>query len=358
MVSHEEWDQHFDPTRREQRRESKIAKRTDRSKYKVTDKLKKSHEQPKKMDIEGLLAGKVIHIRSQEIEVATEETTVSCSLRGSFKLDRNLKKNLVVVGDNVLFEPITPTTGSVHYILPRSSVLCREEHLHRVRQQLVAANVDQVLITVCLAEPSVKPSILDRYLIAAEKGHMEPVILINKLDLKDRYPKESLLVDECLRLYSSLGIKTIALSTVTGEGLDQVRGVMKDKVSVFSGQSGTGKTCIINVLTGLALRTGSIRAIGKGSHTTTSTNLLRLPFGGWCIDTPGIRSFGVFELTKEDLQEAFPELFTQPCAFKNCWHRGELGCAVPEAIEKNQISSLRFSSYTSLLESIEESRRT
>jgi ribosome biogenesis GTPase len=358
MVNHEDWEHHFDPSRREQRKERKIAKRSDRSKYKITDRLKAAREKPSTLETKGLLQGIVIHISSSEIDVAVEDRTFTCTLRGSFKLQKNLKKNLVVVGDHVWFEPTSPDTGYVHHIMPRSSLLCREEHLHRIKQQLVASNVDQVLITVCLANPSIKPSIIDRYLIAAEKGHLHPVILINKIDLKDQYPKEMLLVEECLRLYPSLGIKTIAFSSLTGEGLEEVREALRGKVSVFSGQSGTGKSCIINALTGLSLKTGSIRAVGKGSHTTTSTQLLRLPFGGWCIDTPGIRSFGVFELSKGDLQAEFSELFAQPCSFKNCSHIGEAGCAVPRAVERRDVSPLRFSSYVSLLKSIEESRRS
>jgi ribosome biogenesis GTPase / thiamine phosphate phosphatase len=357
MISHEDWEHHFDPSRRELRKERKIAKRTDRSKYKISDQQKKVHEQPEKIKTEGLLKGKVVHIRSQDIEVDAGDHTFTCTLRGTFKQDRNLNKNLVIVGDNVWFQPTTADTGSIHHIIPRSSVLARSEHLHRIKQQLVAANVDQVLITVCLADPHVRPSMIDRYLIAAAKGRLSPVILINKIDLREEHPQEAQVVDECLRLYPSLGIKTIAFSALTGEGLDQVREVMKDKVSVFSGQSGTGKSFIINVLTGLSLKTGSIRAIGKGSHTTTSTRLLRLPFGGWCIDTPGIRSFGIFDLEKKDLQDEFSELFCQPCSFKNCWHIGEEGCAVPQAIDRGEISPLRFSSYISLLGSIDDPRK-
>lgn len=354
MVSHEEWEHHFDPSRREQRRERKIARQTDRSKYKITDKLKIEREHPQKIETGHLLQGKVIHIRSQNIEVATKDHSVICTLKGSFKLDTSLKKNLVVVGDNVWFEPLSADTGAIHHIMPRHSVLSREEHLHRVKQQLVAANIDQVLITVCLAEPALKPSMIDRYLIAAEKGHIHPIILINKLDLKTQYPEEALLVEECLRLYSSLGITAIAFSALTGEGFDKVQEVLTDKVSVFSGQSGTGKTFIINALTGLSLKTGPIRAVGKGAHTTTSTHLLRLPFGGWCIDTPGIRSFGIFSLDKEDLKTEFSELFSQHCAFNNCWHIGEEGCAVPQAVEDGKISPFRLSSYLSLFNDLME----
>lgn len=356
MPSTEDWEHHFEPSRREHRRARKIAKQTDRSKYKLTDQQKAGTESLRTPP-EHLLQGKVIQIRSQEIEVDSNGKIFTCTLRGALKLTRSLEKNLIIVGDNVLFEPTSPSTGWIHHVNERSSVLSRQEHLHRVKQQLVAANVDQVLITVSLAEPMIRPSIIDRYLIAAKKGHSTPIILINKLDLKERYPEEGSLVDECIHLYQSLGINAVAFSAVTGEHLDDVRAILKDKVSVFSGQSGTGKTYIINKLTGLHLKTGFIRAVGKGAHTTTTTRLIPLPFGGWCVDTPGMRSFGIFSLTKEDLKEAFPELFRQPCAFTNCWHKGEYGCSVPEAIANNQISPLRLSSYLSLLKAAEEASR-
>lgn len=349
MAGHEEWDHLFTPSRRELRRERKIAKRTDRSKYKISDRGKQaSHPTPKNISAEGV-QGRVTCVRSQGIDVTAEGKTYTCSLKGSCKLDRTLAKNLVVVGDNVLFEITGPADGSIHRICPRSSSLCREEHLHRIKQQLVAANVDIVLITVSLAEPSLRPSIIDRYLLAAEKGNIRPVILINKIDLRDQYLEEAALADECLRLYPSLGITTVALSTRTGEGMAQVKELLRDKISVLSGQSGTGKSCIINALTGLSLKTGSIRAVGKGSHTTTSTTLIPLPSGGWCIDTPGIRSFGVYDLQKEDLRLIFKELFAEPCAFSNCWHIGEHGCVVPKGVEDGKISPLRLRSYLSLL---------
>jgi ribosome biogenesis GTPase len=352
MDRHEEWEQYFDPSRRQMRRERTMARRTDRSKYKVTDQLKARRAEPTTMGEDQLLLGKVIFIRSQDIVVATADRTYTCTLRGVFKLSKDRKKNLVVVGDNVRFDPITADTGCIHHILPRSSILCRQEHLHRVQQQLVASNVDQVLITVSLAEPSFRPSIVDRYRIAARKGGMAPIVAINKMDLADQYPKEADLVHQSLQLYESLGIPAVSFSAQTGEGMSDLEMVLKDRISVFSGQSGTGKSCIINALTGLTLKTASVRAVGKGAHTTTSAQLLPLPFGGWCVDTPGIRSFGIVSLEKEDLQAEFVELFAQPCRFNNCWHTQQEGCALPDALARGDVSPLRISSYLSLLASI------
>jgi ribosome biogenesis GTPase len=352
----EEWEGFFDPSRREMREERKQARRSDRSKYKVSDRTKGEARKAVPVCSSGLKEGKVTQIRSHEIDVTSEGCVYLCTLKGALKFERDRLKNLVAVGDNVLFEPITAETGSVHSILPRSSLLSRQDHLRRLKKQCVAANVDLLLITVSLAEPALKPAMIDRYLVAAKKGHLTPIVLINKMDLADQFPEEAALVQETIRLYDSLGVRSLCLSARTGEGLDELKNLLKGKVAVFSGQSGSGKTCIINALTGLSLKTGFIRAIGKGAHTTTSTRLIPIPSGGWCIDTPGVRSLGIFELEREDLAEEFAELFSQPCVFANCWHTGEKGCAVPDAVEKGEVSSLRFSSYLSLLASLEEER--
>jgi len=349
MRKAEDWEEIFAPSRREMRSERKRITRQDRSKYKKTDQKKGSVQRAVSSQHR---LGKVIRIRSKNIEVAIEKKVYTCSLRGVLKQERTKDKNLVIVGDNVWTLLLDETSGVIQQIAPRTAVLCRQEHLHRKKQQLVAANVDQVIITVALAEPICKTTIIDRYLIAAHKGNLTPLIVFNKLDLKKRYPKQGSLIKEYHHLYSSLGIPSILISARDGEGLDLLKKALKEKTSVFSGQSGTGKSEIINALTGLSLTTRSVRAVGKGAHTTTFAQLLSLPFGGWCVDTPGIRSFGVWDLEKQDLRNAFPDLFDQPCAFHNCWHIGEEGCKVPEAIEKKLISPLRLHSYLALLASV------
>ncbi len=345
----EDWEELFAPTKREMRLERKIQRRADVSKYKQSDQQKK---RPKEAP-EGLLLGKVIYIRSQDVDIAAGDALYTCSLKGSFKLEKNLKKNLLVVGDEVFFDPVARL---IHHIAPRKSVLCRQDHFHRLMQHMVAANVDQVLITVSVAEPALKLSIIDRYIIAAQKGNLSPIIVINKSDLAPSYPEESLLAQECLRIYPPLGIPTLIVSAHTGGNMEALSAILKDKVSVFSGQSGTGKTLLINRLTGLDLKIGSIRAVGKGAHTTTAARLLPLPFGGWCVDTPGIRSFGIFQLEKSDLREGFPDLFEGKCAFADCWHTGEQGCSIPHAIENRKLSPLRLASYHALLTSLDEER--
>lgn len=347
----EEWESHFDPTRREHRDERKRAQRADRSKFKHTD-LGKEKQRTRSSETV-LLTGRVTQIRSQEIIVVAEKKVYSCSLKGFLKFSKDRQKNLVTVGDAVSFEIISPGAGCIHAVLPRTSLLSREDHLHRRNQQLVVANVDQLFITVSVAEPALRTPIIDRYLIAARKGHLSPILLINKWDRLLENPGEAHVAEEVVRLYRSLGIPVLCVSAVTGEGFEQLQVAMTHKTSVFSGQSGTGKTCLVNRLTGLSMRTGMIRAVGKGCHTTTTTQLLELPFEGWVVDTPGLRSLGIFDLEKKDLKDEFCEIFSQPCEFTNCWHSGEKGCAVLKGVEEGHVSPVRFSSYLSLLASLE-----
>lgn len=353
----EDFDSFFAPSRREHRRERKIASKIDRSKYKLSD-LKKREKEPLPSK-ENLIQGRVILIRSQDIEVATSLGIFLCTLRGTLKQERHHHKNLIIVGDMVLLERLSDKEGVIHHVLPRTSVLSRQDHLHRIKKQLVAANVDTVLITMSLGEPSLRPSIIDRYLVAAEKGNLHPAILINKIDLQEKYPEEKELLEEIKELYSNLGFPLVCVSGRTGEGMDELKALLKDKVSVFSGQSGTGKTLLVNTLTGLSLQTQEVRSGGKGAHTTTSARLLPLPFGGWCIDTPGIRSFGIWDFQQEDLLVAFPEIAeaATECFYKDCKHTGESGCHVAQALEEGSISSLRYNSYLSLLSSLQETKK-
>jgi len=160
---------------------------------------------------------------------------------------------------------------------------------------------------------------------------------------------------EVLLTYEALEIPVIALSAETGEGMKKLKEQMKDKASVFSGQSGVGKSSLINTMTGLELPVGEVvKKTRKGVHTTSTTNLIPLSFGGWCIDTPGIRSFGIWDLKKEDLEDYFPEISEKShgCKFPNCTHSHEPGCALEEALEKGEISPLRFDSYLKLLQEI------
>jgi ribosome biogenesis GTPase len=340
--------------RKETKLQRKIASATDRSKYKKTDRDKLA-QQPVKKSLPADASfpkGRVTSITPQGIHVAYEDKIIACTLPGAFKKDKNRIKNLITVGDIVHFELSSPQEGSIISIEERKSTLSRADHLSRRKEQLLAANIDQVLITVSVIAPPLKPAIIDRYIIAAEKGGMEPIIIVNKIDLLQKGSPEEQTYQLLLSTYQALNIPILPLSAATGEGLDALREVMKDKSSVFSGQSGTGKSSLINAMTQLNLATADLTTkTNKGSHTTTTARLLPLPFGGWCIDTPGIRSFGLWRLDKDEVEGYFPEILKHSleCKYPSCLHLNEPGCAVRKAVEEGAVSPLRYESYQKLI---------
>lgn len=358
---------YFGRTRREGKLERKRATAKDRSKYKKTDQDKylKSldKEREGKLAKQDWLEGRVLSIIPQGIVVDWNGQRISCILKGMLKKDKTQAKNLVSVGDIVLFELISPQEGVIAHVKPRRTILSRADNLSRRKEQLIAANIDQVLITVSVVNPPLKPPLVDRYIIATQKGNMEPIIVVNKIDLlqsdedSELIEVERIIYQEFLEAYQQAGIKVISVSTTTGEGLDELKEAMRDKASVFSGQSGVGKSSLINAVTGLNLRIGeTVEKTKKGSHTTSTTHLIPLEFGGWCIDTPGIKSFGVWDLKSEEIEQYFPEIHEcgLRCKFLDCNHTLEGDCAVIQAVEKGEISLMRYESYQALRQSVSE----
>jgi ribosome biogenesis GTPase len=329
----------------------------DRSQYKKTDQRQQAKKQTEFVPDDKLQRGRVLSIASQGIVVESEEQILTCTLKGSLKKDKTQFKNLVTVGDFVLFEKIGANEGLIAHVEPRRTVLSRAENLSRRKEQLIAANIDQVMITISVVSPALKPSLVDRYIIATQKGGMDPLIVVNKIDLLEN-GEEMDLYQDFLTAYQSAGISVIPVSAETGQGIEELKKAMKDKASVFSGQSGVGKSSLINAVTGKNLRVGGlVEKTNKGTHTTTTAQLIPLEMGGWCIDTPGIKSFGVWDLDKEVVEHYFPEIFNcgANCKFPDCGHLHEAGCAVIEAVEKGEISLLRYESYQMLMQSIGES---
>lgn len=354
FIHYEESD-FFAGGKKEQRQESKRASRRDRSQYKKTD-------QDKIKKVEAPLhcrKGIVVRIRSQDVDVDIDGKIESYTLRGILKKDKLRIKNLVIVGDIVSIDG----QGAIAGIDPRKKLLSRADNLSQQKEHLIAANVDQVLITVAVVDPPLRPSIIDRYLIAADKGGLTPIIVCNKIDLLDdlAYPseereRERQFLTECEEIYSKIGVPFISISATSGDGMIRLQEVMKDRISVFSGQSGTGKSSLINVLSGLDLRVGkTVQSSKKGAHTTSRAELIKLPFGGYVVDTPGIKSFGVWSLTSDELRHYFPEIVeaAKSCKFQDCTHRGEDGCEIHKAIENKEVSALRYESYLNILSSLE-----
>ncbi len=340
---------------KEEKEERKRAGRRDRSKFKKTDqrqraRLKKTETIERLAKKEGLKRGRVLSITPGEVSVDFESRIYLCVLRGILKKETSSAKNLLAIGDFVLFDPIT---CAIDHVEPRISVLSRQDHLRRRKMQLIAANIDQVLITVSVTSPPLKPHLIDRYIIATYKGGMEPVIVVNKIDLlEDKKGFKALVA-----IYEELGIPVISVSAKKGRNMAALKKQMKGKASVFSGQSGVGKSSLINAVTGLELPVGEVvQKTRKGAHTTSRAHLIPLSFGGWCIDTPGIRSFGIWNLTLEDLCSYFPEIESlgKQCRYPNCTHTHEPGCRV----EEGGVSPLRLNSYRKLLSELKDENKS
>jgi ribosome biogenesis GTPase len=359
--------------RKADRKDRKHAVSRDRSKFKKTDqdKLKKraleaSANTP--LD-EDNLRGRVLAITPEGIVVERDHISYLCSLKGVLKKESTRIKNLVAVGDFVQFTLKEKDSGVISFVEPRHSILSRSDPLSRHKEQLIAVNIDQVLITCSVVLPPIKPFLVDRYIIAAKKGNMQPIIVVNKIDLFDSPPdlvdgvflkaeKETYL--SFLQTYRDLDIPVYPVSVTTGEGIEALKLAMQGKMSVFSGQSGVGKSSLINTIMGLNLRTGGI--VGKtwkGTHTTSTSHLIPLEGTGFCIDTPGIKSFGLWDLSAEEIQSYFTEFepYINSCKYLNCSHLQEPECAVQKALAEGKISPLRFASYSALISGLSEENR-
>lgn len=355
---------HFGSNAKRNKQERKQLKAKDRSKYKKTDLnkwlLQKKTDEERSLSEKDLLRGRVLSINSQEINVIVEEKTYTCQLRGLLKKEKSQEKNLVIVGDFVLFEVTDEKHGIIAAVEERRSILARADNLSRRKQQLIAANIDQVFITFSVTKPTLKPFLADRYIIAADKGGMKPILLINKIDLlqdPDTTDAEKQMYEDFRKSYLAANIPVLSVSTVTNEGMEELKNYLKDKASVFSGQSGVGKSSLINAITGLHLKIGApVEKTGKGSHTTTIAQLIPLSSGGFCIDTPGIKSFGIWELKREELEAYFEDIHAigSECHFPDCQHIHENKCAVKQAVETGALPLLRYESYIQLIQSIEE----
>jgi ribosome biogenesis GTPase / thiamine phosphate phosphatase len=361
----------FSQDRKESRKERKRASNKDRSKFKKTDQdqLKKQTQLGEQENYDALARGRVLAILPEGVLVSSDHKEYLCSLRGSLKKDKNRIKNLVAVGDFVRFEAKDSQQGTIVFIEDRHSILSRADNLSRNKEQLIAVNIDQVLITTSIVLPPIKPFLVDRYIIAALKGNMQPIIVINKIDLLDSPPEgidpvhfaeEQALYEEFLKVYRALHFTVVPVSIGTNQGIEELKNAMHGKTSVFSGQSGVGKSSLINAVTGSDLATGDIvQRTRKGSHTTTTTHLIPLEGGGFCIDTPGIKSFGLWDLQTDDIAAYFSEIFalSPDCKFPDCSHLNEPDCAVKKAVEEHRISPLRFASYCALMSSSSEEHR-
>ncbi len=278
---------------------------------------------------------------------------VSCRLRGKIRLDGLRTTNPVAVGDLVNFEnERDKETCVIDKILPRTNVIVRKSVNLSKESHIIAANVDQAVLVATIAQPRTSTGFIDRFTVTAEAYHIPVVIVFNKYDLYDDEQKK--LLDELMGVYNSIGYQAFATSAKTGFNCDRLMTVLKDKLSMFSGHSGVGKSALVNRLDpNLDIRVGAISEVHeKGKHTTTFAQMYQLGFGGYIIDTPGIKEFALYDMEKDTLAQRFPEMraLMHECRFNNCTHLHEPHCAIKNAVEHDVIAQWRYENYCNMMD--------
>ncbi len=271
-----------------------------------------------------------------------------CKVKGNFRIKGIRSTNPVAVGDRVTVNTdgwIVDIEDRRNYIIRKSINLSKQSHI-------IAANVDQALLIVTVNYPQTSTTFIDRFLASAEAYRVPVILVFNKTDLLDA--DETRYQQMLVTLYETIGYLCLQVSAETGESVDALKALLPDKITLLSGNSGVGKSTLINCLVpGVNLRTAEISdAHNAGQHTTTFSEMIPLEGGGWVVDTPGIKGFGTFDMEPEELTSYFKEIFhfSQNCRFSNCTHTHEPGCAVLKALEDHYISQSRYQSYLSMLE--------
>ncbi|MEP7255380.1 MAG: ribosome small subunit-dependent GTPase A [Ferruginibacter sp.] len=277
---------------------------------------------------------------------------------GKFKIDGLTSTNPIAVGDKVTIEMENELESSVTIteIEDRKNYITRTSPANKHQHHIIASNLDQSLLFATLKDPKTSQGFIDRFLITSEAYHIPSVIVFNKADLYKKKEKEKF--DLVKGIYETIGYKVLLMSIETGEGVEEVKALLKDKVTLLSGHSGVGKSTFINaVFPDMKLKTQDVSGwSGKGLHTTTFAEMFDFPLGGKIIDTPGIRELGLVDIPKQELSHYFPEMraLINDCQFNNCMHLNEPGCAVKAAVEEGSIHMDRYISYCNILETIEK----
>jgi ribosome biogenesis GTPase len=294
--------------------------------------------------------GRVVRVHGlASVVEAADGTLYRCAVRRLLKSLATDERNIVTTGDQVLFRDAGNGEGMIERVEPRHGVLTRAS---RRREHVLVANVDQLVIVMSLVEPDLKPHLIDRYLAIAQQGGLAPILCLNKADLVEHSNLQPL-----IGAYSQFGIPTLLTSATTGEGVDRLRELLKDRATVFSGQSGVGKSSLLNAIQpDLSLKVRTVSEVNqKGRHTTTTAELIKLDFGGWVVDTPGVRQLQLWDVIPEEVEGFFAEFrpFVALCAFPDCTHTHETKCAVKRAVDRRLISMRRYHSYLGMFTGME-----
>ena len=291
----------------------------------------------------------------QILETGTN-TIYEARIRGKFKLQKTRLTNPLAVGDFVEFELESSDVAWITKIEPRKNYLIRKSVNLSKEAHIIASNIDTACFIFTLKFPETSLGFLDRFLVCCEVYNIQPLILFNKIDTLNAEELE--LLEDLQQLYQNIGYETLKISSVSGENIETLKTLLKDKVSVFFGHSGSGKSTLVNTLEPtLDLKTGEIsEAHLKGKHTTTFAQMHFWSFGGSVIDTPGVREFAMVDIEKEEIQHFFPEIFEEGknCKFHNCLHINEPKCSVITQLEEGKILESRYLTYLKLMEEAEE----
>ena len=289
---------------------------------------------------------------------AIDGTVVDCRVKGNFRLKGIRSTNPVAVGDNVVFDMREDGTAYIVDILERKNYIVRKASNLSKQSHILAANLDLCFLIVTVSHPVTATTFIDRFLASAEAYRVPVVIVFNKTDLYNNTEQEEL--EYLTALYESIGYRCLHTSTVTNSGIDTLKEMMQGKTSLFAGNSGVGKSSLVNAISPeIAAKVGEIsKTHDTGMHTTTYTEMFEFMPDSYIVDTPGVKGFGTFDMEVEEISHYFVEFFelSKDCRYGNCTHTHEPGCAVLEALERGEIAPSRYQSYLSMLEDKEEGK--